>query len=78
MTTVTVSPKFQIVIPKLVRERSGIKPGDKLELIERPDGGIAFFMPEAIGIKELRGRFRGGPGFGAIHEERGQDRSDDF
>lgn len=33
MTVVTVSPKYQVVIPKDVRERLGIKPGQKLQAI---------------------------------------------
>ena len=33
-TTVTVSPKYQIVIPQEVRERIGIKPGQKVTFIE--------------------------------------------
>ena len=30
---VTVSPKYQIVIPKAVRESVGLSPGDKLQVI---------------------------------------------
>jgi AbrB family looped-hinge helix DNA binding protein len=33
-TTVTVSPKYQIVIPQEVRERMGIRPGQKVTFIE--------------------------------------------
>ena len=31
MTTVTLSPKFQIVIPSDIRRRLGLKPGQKLQ-----------------------------------------------
>ena len=31
MPIVTVSPKFQVVIPKAVREKLGIRPGQKVE-----------------------------------------------
>ena len=31
MTTVTLSPKFQIVIPSEIRRRLGLKPGQKLQ-----------------------------------------------
>ena len=34
MTTLTVSSKFQIVIPARIRESLGIKPGEKLHAIE--------------------------------------------
>lgn len=33
MTTVTVSPKYQIVIPKTVRDELGIKAGQKVQVI---------------------------------------------
>jgi len=33
MTTVTVSPKFQIVIPKDVRESMGIVSGQKVQVL---------------------------------------------
>jgi AbrB family looped-hinge helix DNA binding protein len=33
MTTVTVSPKFQVVIPREVRESTGIKVGQKIRVI---------------------------------------------
>ena len=59
MATVTVSPKFQVVIPKEVREHLEIKPGQKLavmayqgriELI--PLGPIEDMMGFAKGIDE--------------------------
>ena len=33
METVTVSPKFQVVIPSRVRESLGVKPGQKVKVI---------------------------------------------
>lgn len=33
-TTVTVSPKYQIVIPQEVRERMHIQPGQKVTFVE--------------------------------------------
>jgi AbrB family looped-hinge helix DNA binding protein len=34
MTTITVSSKYQIVIPSKIRQSLGIKPGEKLHAIE--------------------------------------------
>ncbi len=33
MNTVTVSPKFQIVIPKYIRNSLGVKPGQKVQVL---------------------------------------------
>lgn len=33
METVTVSPKFQVVIPKRIREKLGLSPGQKVQAI---------------------------------------------
>jgi AbrB family looped-hinge helix DNA binding protein len=37
MATVTVSPKFQIVIPKEIREGLALAPGDKVEIVQLED-----------------------------------------
>ncbi|MEK7348491.1 MAG: AbrB/MazE/SpoVT family DNA-binding domain-containing protein [Candidatus Eisenbacteria bacterium] len=33
MAAVTVSPKYQVVIPKDVRERLGLSPGQKIQVV---------------------------------------------
>jgi len=33
MKTVTISPKFQVVIPRAVRQSMGIKPGQKVQVM---------------------------------------------
>ena len=38
MTTVTVSPKFQVVIPLAVRQRLKLQPGTKLQVMEFKGG----------------------------------------
>ena len=37
MDAVTVSPKYQIVIPRSVRERVRIRPGERLQVISFDD-----------------------------------------
>ncbi len=56
MQTVTVSPKFQIVIPKELRERLKLRPGQKLIIYER-EGSICLESPKPI--TELRGIAKG-------------------
>jgi AbrB family looped-hinge helix DNA binding protein len=53
---VTVSPKYQVVIPKAVRESLQLRPGQKMQVIEY-DGRIEF-IPERD-INELRGFLKG-------------------
>ena len=37
MTTVTVSPRFQIVIPQVIRDALGIRPGQRMHAMQRQD-----------------------------------------
>ena len=56
MSAVTVSEKYQIVIPKEVRENSRIKPGTKLEIIEY---GNRIELVPIVDISELQGIYKG-------------------
>ena len=56
MHTVTVSPKFQVVIPKSVREELKIQPGQKLQLIQY--SGRIEFIP-VKDVKTMRGFLKG-------------------
>jgi AbrB family looped-hinge helix DNA binding protein len=56
MQTVTVSPKFQVVIPKEIREAMRIRPGQKLKIIEY--GGRIELIPDRD-ICELKGFLKG-------------------
>ncbi len=56
MQAVTLSPKFQVVIPRPVRERMGLKAGQKLTVVEY-EGRIEL-IPEKE-IADLRGLLKG-------------------
>lgn len=56
MTTVTLSPKYQVVIPQGIRERLRLRPGAKLMVIEF-NGGVRLVPLRAA--SELRGIARG-------------------
>ena len=56
MQTVTVSPKYQVVIPRSVRESLHLRPGQKMQVVEY-DGRIEL-IPDRD-ITELRGFLRG-------------------
>lgn len=48
MAIVTVSPKFQVVIPAAIREALGIRPGQKVQAIQYQD------RIELIPVRPLR------------------------
>jgi len=56
MQTVTVSPKYQVVIPKAIRKALHLRPGQKMQVVEY-EGRIEF-LPERD-ITELRGFLKG-------------------
>ena len=56
METVTLSPKFQVVIPKAIRERLGLTPGQKLQTVLYDDRIELVPLQPA---KRLRGFLKG-------------------
>ena len=56
MSTVTISPKYQVVIPRKVRESMRLRAGQKVEVFER--GGHIVLVP-VRDIRELRGFLKG-------------------
>ena len=56
MATVTVSSKFQVVIPEEVRSRLKLQPGQKVVVIEKD--GVVHLIPLRP-IKETRGFAKG-------------------
>ena len=57
MATTTISTKFQIVIPKEVREKlHPLTPQQRLQIVEK--GGIITLVPE-VPLKSLKGVLKG-------------------
>ena len=56
MPTTTISSKFQIVIPKEVREKLRLTPRQRFQVIEK--GGIITLIPEAP-LRSLKGFVKG-------------------
>ena len=56
MTTVKISPKYQVVIPKEVRNKLKLKPGQKLQ-IHHSNDKIEFILIK--NIKDTRGFLKG-------------------
>ncbi len=56
LRTVTVSPKFQVVIPREVRESLSIRPGEKMQVINYAD---RIELVPVRKIKDMRGFLKG-------------------
>lgn len=56
MNAVTVSPKYQVVIPKAIRERMGISPGEKLQILSFDD---RIELVRTRRMRDMRGFLRG-------------------
>ena len=56
MTTVTISPKFQVVIPREVRESLGLQAGEKVQVLKY-ENRIEFIPLRPM--RELRGFLKG-------------------
>ena len=75
MPTVTVSRKGWVVIPKEIRERHGIRPGDQVAVVD--DGGVITIVPSPEDpVRALRGLLGGGPSLTeALRRERRRERA---
>jgi len=56
MARTKVSSKYQVVIPKEIRSRVNIKPGQEFQVITK--GGVITLVPDRP-ISEMRGFLRG-------------------
>ena len=66
---VTVSSKYQVVIPKSVREQVGLKPGQKLMVLAKGD---SITLVPVLPLDELQGFVKG------INTEGYRDEEDRF
>jgi AbrB family looped-hinge helix DNA binding protein len=65
MARTRVSPKYQVVIPKEIRERHGLKPGQEMQVISK--GGVITLIPDRP-LSAFRGALKGMPTSG--HREK--------
>ena len=73
MATVTVSKKGWVVIPREIRQRYGIRPGDKVQVVDYAER-IAIIPAMKDPIQEARGMLKGRPSLTkALLEERRRD-----
>jgi AbrB family looped-hinge helix DNA binding protein len=70
METIKVSPKFQVVIPKKIREQLELRPGEELQIFLL-DNSIRIHRPRSI--KSLRGMAKG-----MVWKDDYRDRNDRF
>ncbi|NOS77161.1 MAG: AbrB/MazE/SpoVT family DNA-binding domain-containing protein [Nitrospira sp.] len=56
MATTTISSKFQVVIPKEVRDKLHLTPSQRLQVVEK--GGVITLVPE-VPLKSLKGALKG-------------------
>jgi AbrB family looped-hinge helix DNA binding protein len=55
MEIVTLSTKYQLVVPRSVRQRLGLEPGAKLTVLDK--GGVIYLIPQRR-MREYRGLAR--------------------
>jgi AbrB family looped-hinge helix DNA binding protein len=54
MSTATMTSKGQTTIPKDIREKLGLKPGDRIHFVTLPDGTVRL-LPQNLPITALKG-----------------------
>ena len=61
MTATTISPKFQVVIPKEVRRQIPIKSGQRVTMVAK--NGVIYIVPY-LPLRKLKGSLPGLPTHG--------------
>jgi AbrB family looped-hinge helix DNA binding protein len=54
MPAATLSSKGQLVIPKEVRDRMGVRPGDRVDFVMQ-DNGDVIIRPAVVDVRHLKG-----------------------
>ena len=54
MASATVTSKWQMVIPKPVREHLRVQPGDQLDFVIEADGRVVV-RPAVLDVRDLKG-----------------------
>lgn len=67
MTQVVVSPKYQVVIPKEVREKLSLHKGQKMTVMAKED--VIIIMP-SVPLKRYRGFLKGMNTRGSVREKK--------
>lgn len=62
MATATITSKGQLTLPKEVRDRLGVHPGDKIDFVFSTDGQLVV-KPRTIHVEQL---------FGLLHRKGGK------
>jgi AbrB family looped-hinge helix DNA binding protein len=56
MATVTISPKYQVVIPKEIREALDLRPGQQVQAIQHGD---RIELVPLVPVRQMRGFLKG-------------------
>jgi antitoxin PrlF len=54
MASATLTSKWQMVIPKPVREHLGVHPGDQVDFVIQEDGQVVV-RPAVLDLRQLKG-----------------------
>jgi antitoxin PrlF len=55
MVVATLTSKGQMTLPKAIRERLGLKPGDQVELTPTEDGRVVMSPRRRLSVRDLFG-----------------------
>lgn len=55
MTIATMTSKGQLTVPKVVRDRLGLEPGDRIEFVESGQGQVVLRKRRMLSLEEAFG-----------------------